>query len=84
MSQWWDHDAGRYRTSLVYKIFYVWGWPFIRWAMFKLPSERAHHLAIRSFAIVGIIDRVWQFIVTVAVVVVLVGLRLLMFIPGFR
>lgn len=62
MSEWWDEDAGCYRRSLVYKIFYVWGWPAIRWVAFRLPSEHAHHLSIRGIKIVGAIDTGWFWI----------------------
>lgn len=83
MSQWWDEDAGRYRSTLVYKIFYVWGWPMIRAVMFRLPPETAHHTAIRGLLVVGWIDRVWRVMVLVAVVSLVLLLRLLAFLPGF-
>ncbi len=80
---WWDENQGRYRTSLIHKIFYVWCWPAIRWAMFKLPEETAHHLAIRGIWLIALLDRVWSLIVFAAVLLVIGGMRLLALLPGF-
>lgn len=87
MSSWWDADAKKYRTTLVYKIFYVWGWSFIRWIMFNfMSSERAHVFAIRfGIPMIGLLDKIWiyGFVTPVAFVFLLV-VRLLLFIPGFH
>lgn len=82
MSEWWDSNAGRYRRSFVYKVFYVWGWRPLRWCLFKLPEEKAHHLGIYGLNIVGKFDDIWSKIVTVAAVVAIFFLRLLSFLPG--
>jgi hypothetical protein len=81
---WWDEHAGKYRISLIHKLFYVWGWPIIRAVMFRLPCETAHHLAIRSLCIVEIIDTIWSWIVALAILFVVLLFRLIAFLPGFR
>lgn len=80
---WWDENLGRHRRSLVHKIFHVWGWPAIRWVMYRLPEETAHHLAIRGIWLVGLIDRIWSGVVLAAALLAIGGLRLLAFLPGF-
>ena len=80
MSEWYGPAVGRYRTSLVYKVFYIWGWPAIRWAMFRMDSERAHHIGILGLRIVGGIDTAWFWIslpIRIAAVVVLLPLAIL-------
>ena len=85
MSTWWDADRQKYRSSLVYKIFYVWTWPLTRWVLHHcLTPEQAHwfaiHVAIRT---VGRIDRVWGWCVLLAVLPFLLIVRLLLFLPWF-
>ncbi len=80
---WWDSRAGRYRSSLPHKILHVWCWPLIRWTMFRLPSETAHHMAIRGIWFAGRVERVWGWVVTASVIAVLILIRLLMFLPCF-
>lgn len=89
MSTWWDDDAKRYQSTFVYKVFYVWGWPVARWVMYNcMSSERAHTFALHwAIPIIGRIDRVWTFMVTVLAFVVLLLLmlviRLLILLPWF-
>ena len=61
---WWDQDAGRYRTSLPYKVFYVWTWPLSRWLMFHcMSSERAHQFGICvAIPLVARIDRAYEWL----------------------
>lgn len=83
MTTWYDARAGRYRASLPHKIVYVWGWRLIRWVMYRLPEETAHHMAIRGIWLMGLVDRVWSWLVIAVVVPLVIGLRLLAFLPGF-
>lgn len=86
MSVWWDTDTQKYRSTLVHKVFYVWGWPVLRWTLFRCVSgEQAHWLAIHvGIRLVDRIERIWTWsIVFPAAVVFLIVLRLLLFIPGF-
>lgn len=92
MTSWWDGRRGRYRYSIPYKFFYVWTWPATRWVMHSLPEEAAHRLAVRGIWWVDQIDSVWcwaaratriLFAVTVLIPILLV-LRLLLLVPGFR
>ncbi len=83
MSTWWDPSAGRYRSSLPHRILHVWLWPVIRRAMFTLPSETAHHLAIRGIRLVDRIDRAWGWVVAVPIIAVLLVIRLLVLLPWF-
>jgi len=87
MSVWWDDDAQRYRSSLVYKVFYVWTWPLTGWVMRHcLRPEQAHWFAIHvAIRFVAVVDRLWQrCFVLPAVVLFFLGLRLLLFLPGFH
>jgi hypothetical protein len=73
MSEWWDEHAGRYRTSLPYKVFYAWGWPLIRRAMFAIPDrDLAHHVGIRGIWLVDRVERAWQGLVLVSALVLMV------------
>ncbi len=60
---WWDSHTGRYRSTLVHKVFYVWGWPLARWAMFQMPSETAHHFGIRAILWIDRINTAWCWLV---------------------
>lgn len=89
MSTWWDNDAKKHRSTLVYKVFYVWGWPAARWIMFNcISSERAHTFAVHwAIPIIYRIDRVWCFASSIFWLAVLLPLivviRLLTLLPGF-
>ncbi len=80
---WWDLRAGRYRSSLPHKIMHVWCWPMIRRVMFRLPSETAHHMAIRGIWFAGRIERVWGWVVTASVIAALIVIRALVCLPWF-
>lgn len=85
MSVWWDERAGKYRSTLPYKLFYVWGWPVVRWVLFHcMSSERAHLFALRAIPFAAWIDRQWQRLVLAGAIVLLLAIRLLLFLPGFR
>lgn len=87
MSCWWDDDAQRYRSSLPYKIFYVWGWPVARWIMFNCMSKEFAHVFAIKFALplIGRLDRwYYRLLVVPSIVVLLVVIRLLCFLPGFH
>ena len=84
MTQWWDSNQKKYKTSLVDKVFYVWSWPLIRWVMYRLPEETAHHLAIRGIWLVGKLDDLYYLAMAPIMFVLILGLRLLSFLPGFR
>lgn len=90
MSMWWDADAKKYRSTLVHKVFYVWGWRVSRWTMFNcMSSERAHWFAVHvGLPLVYRIDRAWVWATTwffwVPVVFVLAAMiRLLTMLPWF-
>lgn len=89
MSTWWDASAEKYRSTLVYKVFYVWGWPPARWVLWNcMKPEQAHYFAIHwAIPIVGRIDQVWRFITSILALVLLLPLivviRLLTLLPWF-
>lgn len=83
MSIWYDSDAKRYRSSLLHKIFYKYGWKPIRKIMFLLPSEFAHHRGIESIYIVYKLDRIYQFLKLLVIIPILLFLLLLSHLPGF-
>lgn len=84
MSVWWDDNAQKYRTSLVYKIFYVWGWPALRWIMYNCMKPETAHVFALHFGIpfVGRLDRVWSAIAAAPLCALILLLRLLAFLPG--
>ena len=86
MTIWYDSAARRERSTLVYKVFYVWGWPAIRWLMFHgMKCEQAHWFALHiGVRVVDAIDRVWRGIVLVAALLALLMIRALLLLPGFR
>lgn len=86
MSSWYDEHAGKTRTSLPYKIFYVWLWPLERWVMFNcMTSEFAHWFALHvAIPFVGKIDRIWGRIAAATAFVAIVVIALLSLLPGFR
>lgn len=87
MSCWWDDNAQRHRSTLIYKVFYVWGWPVIRWVMFRcMSSERAHVFAVHyGIRWIGWLDEAWTWGIAVPCVLIgIAGLRLLAFLPGCR
>lgn len=87
MSMWWDDDARKYRSTLVYKVFYVWGWPAIRFVLHNcMKPEQAHRLALHfGIRFVGRIDKLWCWgIVFPAALIAFAILRILLFIPGFH
>lgn len=86
MSVWWDDDAKKYRSTLPCKVFYVWGWPAIRWLLHNAMSEeQAHWFGIHvGIRLVSAVDKAWRWgIVTPLVVVLLTLFRLLTLLPGF-
>ena len=83
MSTWWDPRARKYRSSLVYKVLYVWTWPVSRWVLHHMPAEAAHHLAIRAIPVADWIGRAWGWCVLLAVLPFLAIVRLLLFLPWF-
>jgi hypothetical protein len=85
MSVWWDEHAQKERSTLVYKIFYVWGWPVARWLMFSfMSSEGAHRFAIHwAIPVIGRIDRVWCLFVTIFTLPLLIVVWLLCLLPWF-
>lgn len=80
---WWDTNAERYRSTLVHKIFYVWGWAFIRYVLFLLPSETAQHLAIKGIRLVEWIERIWGAIVLGVVILALLLIWAMTLLPWF-
>ena len=86
MTVWYDERAGKYKTNLPYKVFYIWSWPAIRWVMFNcMGGEFAHWFALHvGIPFVGKIDRIWERVVTVLAVATLMFLCLLALLPGFR
>lgn len=89
MSVWWDEHARKERSTLVYKIFYVCGWPVARGIMFNcMSSEGAHKFAVHwAIPIIGRIDWVWCFIASIfwlaALLPIFVVVRLLCLLPWF-
>lgn len=85
MSMWWDDDAGRYRTSLPYKVFYVWLWPLERMVMYHcLKPAQAHWFGVHIvLPWVYRIDRAWEIGKTALIVPLIVGVWLLTFLPWF-
>jgi hypothetical protein len=83
---WWDDHAKKYRRSLIYKIFYVWFWPVIRWVLYNcMQPETAHVFAIHwAIPIVGRIQRIYSFVVVLPLVIIfLTVIRLLCLLPWF-
>jgi hypothetical protein len=78
MSVWWDDRAEKERSTLVYKVFYVWLWPIERWALFHcMSSERAHWFGIHvAMPTVALIDVIWRGLVLAGVVPLLLLMRL--------
>lgn len=86
MSTWWDEDKRRYRSTLTHKVFYVWGWPVLRWIMFNtMKPQQAHYLAIHfGIPCIHYIDLLVQKIMLVLAFLAILGLFLLSFLPGFH
>lgn len=85
MSTWWDDDKQRYRSSLPYKVFYVWGWPVISFGMRFMRPETAHVFSLHvGIPFVGAIDRVWEAMKLVVVVPIIVLILLVAKLPGFK
>lgn len=83
MSTWWDEDKKRYRSNLPYKIFYVWGWPVIQFAMNRLPGDIVHEMAIPGVKLIHLIGRVWEVLKLALVLPVIVLILLLCKLPWF-
>lgn len=85
MTMWYDDRTKRYKTSLPYKVFYIWGWPLERWVMFNcMTSEFAHWFTIHvAIPFVGKVDRIWERVVTIMAVIALIFIVLLSLLPGF-
>ena len=63
MMSWYDPYQGRYRSTLVHKLVFVWGWPLVRWVMFHcMPSETAHHVGIRSLKYLDYANKAWAWV----------------------
>ena len=83
---WWDDAAQKYRSSFIGHLAYGrWTWPVWRWFMQRLPGDVADDLKMPLIRFVGTLDKMWRWVIVFPIaVVLLVILRLLLFIPGFR
>lgn len=83
MSMWWDESSGRFRTTWIYKIFYVWTWPITRRILFWMPREVAHHFAMNSLGVIAALDWIWQFFLLCLITPLMLAIRLLCLTPWF-
>ena len=83
MSMWWDENKQKYKTSLIYKIFYQWIWPVTRFFLFKINPETAHHFGIISISIIYKIEQIYQYLIAIPLILILILIRLISFLPGF-
>ncbi len=83
MSMWYDTHSRKYKTSLIHKFFYVYTWPLTKKIMFLVPSEFAHHQAIKGIRLIHNIDKIWSYIILIPIVIFLFFLHLLSFLPFF-
>jgi hypothetical protein len=82
---WYDERADKYRSSFPFKIFYGWSWRIIRWFIWNcMKPEQAHWFAIHlAIPVVGRIERCWQWLMAIPVLVLIGLLRLIALLPGF-
>jgi hypothetical protein len=84
MSIWYDDSKKKYRSSLIHKIFYNYGWKPIRFFMFLLPSEFVHHQAIKSIWLIHKLDAFYNFLKLIIIIPLLLILLLLAKLPFFH
>ena len=73
---WYDPIAKRERSTLPHKVFFIWGWPLIRFLMFHcMSSEQAHYFGIHiGIPFAAWVDRIWQQLVFIVIGYPLIGL----------